>query len=186
MAKRQCRIRKSKKKKLPKKKISSKKQKKGVKKRKFVLRSKKTGRISFLTFWVGLIIGLGTIFLFWSTLSIVRPALAFSSSDNSQIINQSLEIQSLNLNKIEKEPSNTAMTNLYIRIIPSRRLVVDKEENIKEIYSNNGEAKEDFKLFASYETSGNNEIPLTTKILEQYNKLEPKIDWSKRGLVWKK
>lgn len=147
-----------------------------------------SGKMTTFTFIIGFLLGLFSIFLFWPHL-VTKPVLAFPSSDSHVVIvfsYQSIEIQSIVYKKAKHEPITSSTTNLHITIIPSRRLVVDEKNDIKEIYSNTGESNEDFKLFASYETFGNQEVNLLPKILAQYKNLEPQIDWSQRGLVYKK
>jgi len=174
---------KQKKKKLSRRKVSYRKTIRKVKKNKPLLRS---SRITLFTFIIGLLIGLSSVLLIWPHF-LTKPVLAFSSSDGNITTvtnNQCLIIQSTFYEEMKQGLEAGAKTNLYVSIIPSRRLVVDQDQNIKEIYSNTGETEQDFKLFASYNNSGNEEVTLTAKILDQYNELMENIDWSKIGLVY--
>jgi len=165
------------------KKVSHRERTRKVSKKKSFLRS---SRINLFVFIIGLLISISSILVIWPHL-ITKPVLALSASENNSATmasNQCLAIQSMLFEKVKQEPEAGAKTNLYVRIIPSRRLVIDRDQNIKEIYSNTGETNEDFKLFASYYNSGSEEVTLTAKILDQYNKLMKGIDWSKLGLVY--
>ncbi|PIY95445.1 MAG: hypothetical protein COY66_06855 [Candidatus Kerfeldbacteria bacterium CG_4_10_14_0_8_um_filter_42_10] len=78
----------------------------------------------------------------------------------------------------------TACVNVTLRIEASRRLVVNQTGKIVRIYSNTDPETREFRIFASYQDGGKDEIALTAEILEQYNRLEPVIEWNKRGLVY--
>lgn len=78
----------------------------------------------------------------------------------------------------------TACVEVTLRVVASRRIVVDEEENILRIFSNTGLEHPDFKIFAAYQDVGGKEFSLTNRIKEQYQKLEPKINWAKKGLMY--
>jgi len=78
----------------------------------------------------------------------------------------------------------TACVNVKLRIEASRRLVVDQAGKVLRIYSNTLPETREFRIFASYQDGGTEEVLLTENILEQYNKIEPKINWEERGLVY--
>lgn len=78
----------------------------------------------------------------------------------------------------------TACVNILLKIEASRRLVIDPEGKIIKIYSNTIPTNTDFRIFASYQEGGKEEITVTDEIWKQYYKLKPEINWGERGLVY--
>ena len=136
------------------------------------------------TFFAGFLFGLTAFLLLILGFFATKPSYAFALTNNNLKINQCVEIQSLCYGDSQLALASISSTNLHIRIIPSRRLVVDGKHKIIEIYSNTGQTDKDFKIFASYYSSGSEDIELTPEILTRYQQLEPEIDWSKTGLVY--
>ncbi len=72
-----------------------------------------------------------------------------------------------------------------VTVVPSRLIVVDEQETIIEVYSNtDGVGIPYYQVVVRQGYDYGTERPLTAKILEQYNQLQPKVDWSSFGKVY--
>ncbi len=72
-----------------------------------------------------------------------------------------------------------------VTVMPSRRIVVDENDTIVEIWSNTTGTKRNFYSLRIKEQSLQGpEHPLTQEILTQYNNLLGEVDWTETGQVY--
>ncbi len=81
--------------------------------------------------------------------------------------------------------SPTGTITASVTVMPSRRIVVDENDRIIEIWSNTTGTKRNFySLRVKEQSLQGPEHPLTQKILAQYNRLLGEVDWTETGLVY--
>ena len=72
-----------------------------------------------------------------------------------------------------------------VTVMPSRRIVVDENDTIVEIWSNTTGTKRNFySLRVKEQSLQGPEHPLTQEILTQYNRLLGEVDWTETGQVY--
>jgi len=72
-----------------------------------------------------------------------------------------------------------------VTVMPSRRIVVDENDTIVEIWSNTTGTKRNFySLRVKEQSLQGHEHPLTQEILAQYNRLLGDVDWTETGQVY--
>ena len=72
-----------------------------------------------------------------------------------------------------------------VTVMPSRRIVVDENDTIVEIWSNTTGTKRNFySLRVKQQSLQGPEHPLTQGILTQYNRLLGEVDWTETGQVY--
>ena len=81
--------------------------------------------------------------------------------------------------------SNCGMVRASVTVMPSRRIVVDENDTIVEIWSNTTGTKRNFySLRVKEQSLQGPEHPLTQEILTQYNRLLGEVDWTETGQVY--
>ena len=72
-----------------------------------------------------------------------------------------------------------------VTVMPSRRIVVDENDTIVEIWSNTtGTKRKFYSLRIKEQSLQGPEHPLTPEILAQYNRLLGEVDWTETGQVY--
>ena len=81
--------------------------------------------------------------------------------------------------------SNRGTVTASVTVMPSRRIVVDENDTIVEIWSNTTGTKRNFySLRVKEQSLQGHEHPLTQEILTQYNRLLDEVDWTETGQVY--
>ncbi len=81
--------------------------------------------------------------------------------------------------------SPTATIKASVTVTPTRKIVVDENDRIVEIWSNTtGTRRGFYSLRVSEQSRQGLEHPLTQGILTQYNRLLGEVDWSINGRVY--
>jgi len=89
------------------------------------------------------------------------------------------------LTSYSETASNCGTVRASVTVMPSRRIVVDENDTIVEIWSNTTGTKRNFySLRVKEQSLQGPEHPLTQEILAQYNRLLGEVDWTETGRVY--
>jgi len=81
--------------------------------------------------------------------------------------------------------SNCGTITASVTVMPSRRIVVDENDTIVEVWSNTTGTKRNFySLRVKEQSLQGPEHPLTQEILTQYNRLLGEVDWTETRQVY--
>lgn len=90
------------------------------------------------------------------------------------------------LSFLKVNPAYAATTTVQVTIKASRIIVVDEQDQIKQIWSNTGNTVTEYETIARRKTSDGAIEELTPTIQKQYQELEKTINWEPAGMVYER
>lgn len=81
---------------------------------------------------------------------------------------------------------HAATTAIRITVKPSRIIVIDEQNQIKQIWSNTGGSVNEYEIFVRKQSAGGILVDYTPAIRKKYQALEQTINWAPAGVVYEK